>query len=460
MRCSRRPVRKLELLLYPIVTVAAVAAFLAIRACGERLAVAPGGGAAAGPASLRVSPDTLFHVLLALVAVIVVARVTGLVLRRFGQPPVIGEIVAGLLLGPTLLGRVAPEVSRFVFPPDTVSLIGVVSQIGIILYMFLVGLRLDLGHLRGRTTVSVAVSHASIVAPFTLGAALALWLYPRFSSSDVSFTSFALFLGVAMSVTAFPVLARLLAERDMTTSPLGSLALTCAAVGDVTSWCLLAFLVATVRSAPGDALATIGLTAGFIAVMVFAARPVARLLTMSRDERGALSQGAFLIVCIGLLISAVVTERIGIHALFGAFLWGVLIPSDSALARDLTVRLEDAVVVLLLPSFFAFTGMRTEIGSISGEQLIACAVIIAVASLGKFGGSALAGWATGLERRSAMTLGILMNTRGLMELIVLNVGLELGVVSPMLFTLLVVMAVVTTIATTPVLDRLRRGAAI
>lgn len=180
---------------------------------------------------------------------------------------------------------------------------------------------------------------------------------------------------------------------------------------------------------------------------------------MARDERGALSQGTFLIVCVGLLISAVVTERIGIHALFGAFLWGALFPTDSALARDLAVRLEDAVVVLLLPSFFAFTGMRTEIGAIGGAQRIACGAIIGVASLGKFGGSALAGSVTGLDRRSAMTLGILMNTRGLMELIVLNVGLELGVVSPMLFTLLVIMAVVTTMATTPVLDRLRRGAA-
>jgi Kef-type K+ transport system membrane component KefB len=446
-------------LLYTLVTAAAVAVFLAIRACGAELPVPPGGGPAPGPASPRVSPDALFHVLLALVAVIVVARVTALGLRRLGQPPVIGEIVAGILLGPSLLGQLAPAVSRFVFPPDTVSLIGVVSQIGIILYMFLVGLRLDLGHLRGRTTVSVAVSHASIVAPFVLGASLALWLYPRFSSSEVAFTPFALFIGVSMSVTAFPVLARILAERGMTATPLGSLALACAAVDDVTSWCLLAFLVATVRSAPGDVLATIGLTAGFIAVMVFAGRPIARLLTASRDERGALTQGTFLLACVGLLISAVVTERIGIHALFGAFLWGSLIPPDSALARDLELRLEDAVVVLLLPSFFAFTGMRTQIGAIGGEQLIACGLIIAVASLGKFGGSALAGWATGLDRRSAMALGILMNTRGLMELIVLNVGLELGVVSPMLFTLLVIMAVVTTMATTPVLDRLRRGAA-
>ncbi len=446
-------------LLYAAVTGAAVGGFLAIRACGEQLPVPPGAGAAP-VASLRVSPDALFHVLLALVAVIVVARLTGMVLRRFGQPPVIGETVAGILLGPSLFGHLAPAASRFVFPPDTVSLIGMVSQIGIILYMFLVGLRLDLGHLRGRTAVSVAVSHASIVAPFVLGSALALWLYPRFSSSDVSFTSFALFIGVAMSVTAFPVLARILAERDMTATPLGSLALACAAIDDVTSWCLLAFLVATVRSAPGDVLATIALTAAFIAAMVFAVRPIARLLTMSRDERGELSQGMFLIVCVGLLISAVVTERIGIHALFGAFLWGALIPPDSALARDLAARIEDVVVVLLLPSFFAFTGMRTEIGSVGGEQLVACGLIVAVASLGKFGGSALAARATGLDRRTAMALGILMNTRGLMELIVLNVGLELGVVSPMLFTLLVIMAVVTTVATTPVLDRLRRGTSI
>jgi Kef-type K+ transport system membrane component KefB len=242
----------------------------------------------------------------------------------------------------------------------------------------------------------------------------------------------------------------------MATTTLGSIALACAAVDDVTSWCLLAFLVATVRSAPGEVLTTIVLTAGFIAGMVLAVRPVARLLSVARDERGELTQGMFLIACVGLLISAVATERIGIHALFGAFLWGTLFPRNSALVRDLITRLEDVVVVLLLPSFFAFTGMRTEIGLIGGDQLVACVLIIAVASVGKFGGSALAGAATGLDRGQAMTLGILMNTRGLMELIVLNVGLELGVVSPTLFTLLVIMAVVTTLATTPVLDWLRR----
>ncbi|HMG51994.1 MAG TPA: cation:proton antiporter, partial [Kofleriaceae bacterium] len=241
-------------LLYLGVTGAAIAGLLAIRSCGEQLSAPPALGSKVASV-LRVSPDTLFHVLLALVAVIVIARGTGMLLRRFGQPPVIGEILAGIMLGPSLLGRVAPEASQFLFPPSTVPLIGIISQIGIILYMFLVGLRLDVGELRGRTRVSVAVSHASIVLPLLLGASLALWLYPRFSSSDVSFTSFALFIGVSMSVTAFPVLARILAERGMTTSPLGMIALACAAVDDVTSWCLLAFLISTVRSDSGDALA-------------------------------------------------------------------------------------------------------------------------------------------------------------------------------------------------------------
>ena len=441
-------------LLYVGVTGAAVAGFLAIRARGEALPL-PAASPSAGTGALRVSPDTLFHVLLALAAVIVVARLVTLVLRRFGQPPVIGETLAGIMLGPSLLGRISPDAAHFLFPADVVPLIGVISQIGIILYMFLVGLRLDIGQLRGRTSVSVAVSHASIVLPLVLGAGLALWLYPRFATRDVPFTSFALFIGVAMSVTAFPVLARILADRGMTGSELGAIALACAAVDDVTAWCLLAFLIGTVRSAPGDVLTTLGLTAAFLAVMVFAVRPAARLLRMARDERGALTQGVFLLAILGMLISALATERIGIHALFGAFLWGTLIPRDSALAEDVAARLEDVVVVLLLPSFFAFTGMRTQIGAIDGYQLLACGLIIVVASVGKFGGSALAAMATGVPRRSAMALGILMNTRGLMELIVLNVGLELGVLTPTLFTLLVIMAVVTTVATTPILDRLR-----
>jgi Kef-type K+ transport system membrane component KefB len=294
------------------------------------------------------------------------------------------------------------------------------------------------------------------VAPFLLGAVLALWLYPRFSSSNVPFTVFALFIGVSMSVTAFPVLARILTDRGISNTRLGAIALACAAVDDVTAWCLLALLVGTVHAAPGDALITLGLTVGFIVVMIFVVRPAALLLKTARDNRGELTQGMFLVICVGILLAAVATERIGIHALFGAFALGALIPHDSALVRDVTAKLEDVVIVVLLPSFFALTGMRTELGLVSGgEAIFACVLIIVVASVGKFGGSALAAVATGLGVRDSLALGVLMNTRGLMELIVLNVGLELGVVSPTLFTMLVIMALVTTLATTPILDRLR-----
>lgn len=442
-------------LVYLALSGAAVALFMSIRTCGEGLAGRADQPPTARSASLT-SSNTLLHVLLALVVVIALARVAALVLGRLKQPPVIGEILAGVMLGPSLLGRVAPAASQFLFPPGIIPLLGVLSQIGIIFYMFIVGLKLDLRLLRERTSASIAISHASIVVPFLLGTTTALWLYPRFSSSNVPFTIFALFTGVSMSITAFPVLARILTDRGMGSTQTGAIALACAAVDDVTAWCLLALLVGTIHSAPEEALTTIGLTAGFIVVMLSAVRSAALSLKRARDDRGELTQGMFLIVCVAVLVSALITEQIGIHALFGAFLLGALVPHDSALARDVTAKLEDVVVVLLLPAFFAFTGMRTEIGLVNGkEELLACVVIVVVASVGKFGGSALAAAATGLGWRQSMSIGILMNTRGLMELIVLNVGLDLGVVSPTLFTMLVIMALVTTFATTPVLNRLQ-----
>jgi Kef-type K+ transport system membrane component KefB len=450
MAYARRP------MLYLAATGAAVGLFMAIRACGEGLDAPTQHATEIGPASGPASSSSLFHILLALAVVIVVARAAAIVLSRMGQAPVIGEIVAGVVLGPSLLGQVAPEVSKYLFPPGVIPLLGSLSQIGIILYMFLVGLKLDTRQLRRRTSTSIAVSHASMVVPFLLGAVLALWLYPRYSSSDVPFTSFALFIGISMSITAFPVLARILTDRGLSNTQLGTVALACAAVGDVTAWCLLALLVGTVHASPVAALITVGLTAGFILVMVLVVRPAAQLLTTVRDERGELTQGTFLIVCVALLVSAIAAEGIGIHALFGAFLVGAMVPHDSALARDVTARLEDFVTVLLLPAFFAFAGMRTELNLLTGwEPLLVCLLIIAVASLGKFGGSTLAARATGQGWRPAMALGILMNTRGLMELIVLNLGLDLGILSPTLFTMLMIMAFVTTFATTPILDRLR-----
>ena len=403
--------------------------------------------------------DMLFHTLLALLVAIVAARVIGLLFRLVKQPPVIGEIIAGILLGPSLLGRVAPDAFRFLLPNDIAPLVGVIAQIGVILYMFIVGLKLDMNLLRRRARVAVIVSHASIVAPFLLGALLAFWLYPRFSTSDVPFTAFALFMGISMSITAFPVLARILTDRGMHGTPLGAMALTCAAVDDVTAWCLLAFLMSVVRSAPEDLLITVGSTVGFIFVMLLVVRPAILLVRQWRDRRTYLSQGIFSSVCVLLLLIALIAERIGIHALFGAFLLGALIPHDSQLADDLTKRFEDVAVVLLLPAFFAYTGMRTQLDLVTGvNELVACGLVVLSASVGKFGGSTFAAWATGLGWRQSVALGVLMNTRGLMELVVLNIGLDLKIISPTLFAIFVTMALFTTLATTPILHCLRVNA--
>ncbi len=331
-----------------------------------------------------------------------------------------------------------------------------IAQVGVILYMFVVGLELDTRQLGTQTQVSITVSHASIVAPFTLGSVLALWLHPTLAPAGVPFTVFALFIGVSMSVTAFPVLARILTDRGMQRSRLGVLALACASIDDVTAWCMLAFVVGFVESRGGNVLFTLAMTATYIAAMVLLVRPLARWLARWREARRETSQGLMGVAFGALLLSALATEAIGIHALFGAFLLGAIVPHDSAFAKDLTERLEGLVVVLLLPAFFALTGLRTQVALLDGAgDWLFCAAIIAVASVGKWGGSTLAARASGLTWRDATALGALMNTRGLMELIVLNVGLDLGVISPRLFAMLVLMAIVTTILTSPVLKALK-----
>jgi Kef-type K+ transport system membrane component KefB len=437
-----------------------IGAYALVREVGLGLAAPPsdapvfgkGGGGA-------VSADTLLHILVALAVVITLARAVGALFRRLAQQPaVVGEIIAGLMLGPSLLGRVAPGAYHFLLPPSVAPYLGVIAQVGVILYMFLVGLELDPSLLRNRGHATIAISHASIITPFILGALLSLWLYPRLSSSDVPFTCFSLFLGVSMSVTAFPVLARILTDRRIHTTRMGVIALTCAAVDDVTAWCLLALVVSVVQARASGALVTAALALGFIAGMILVARPDHGRLARVYGNRGRLTQGVMALVFVALLLSACATEIIGIHAVFGAFALGAVIPHDSSLARDLTDRLEDIVVVLLLPAFFAFTGMRTQIGLVSTPaEWLMCGVIIAVASVGKFGGSLVAARATGLGWRDASALGVLMNTRGLMELIVLNIGLELGVIAPTLFAMLVLMAIVTTFGTTPVLQWIWRG---
>jgi Kef-type K+ transport system membrane component KefB len=437
---------------YTLLIAVSIVVFLFIRQVGEHLFVEVGAPldipVKAAPAASAV-PD----VLIALATVIVAARLVGAAFRRIGQPAVVGEIVAGVLLGPSALGYFAPDLSQILLPPDAIGFFSLISQVGVIFFMFLVGVQLDSSHLRGQGEAAVAISHASIVVPFLFGSALALPLYAEYSVPGVRFTPFALFVGVALSITAFPVLARILAERKMQHTPQGALALTVAAIDDVTAWVLLAFVVGVVRAKLDSLLWTFGLTIVYIGVMFGLIAPLVRRFLVSQATDDQTGRAAVAAAIVGLLLSALVSESIGIHAIFGAFLMGVAIPADSPLARQLVARLEDVTVIVFLPVFFAFTGLRTSIGVLdSVDEWVACGAIILVATLGKFLGTILGARMARIGWRDAAALGALMNTRGLMGLIVLNVALDLGILSPRLFTMMVLMAVVTTFMTSPLLD--------
>lgn len=391
--------------------------------------------------------------LLQLIVIVGAARLVGDWFRKIGQPSVIGEMVAGILLGPSLLGLAWPETQSYLFPASSMPTLRLISQIGVILYMFLVGIDLDLGHLRQKAHAAVLVSHASIVVPFFLGAALCLFIYPTVAPSNISFTPFALFLGSAMSITAFPVLARIVEERGLKGSYLGSTTIACAAVDDVTAWCLLALVVA-IAGASGFATValTLALTVGFIALMLFVVRPQAARF-VGREHRTEMGgKGLVAGVLTFAFASALFTEVIGIHALFGAFLAGAVMPANARLRWFLRDRLETFTTVLLLPLFFAFTGLRTQIGLLADpETWLLCLVVILVAVAGKFGGSTLAARWAGIGWRDSAAIGLLMNTRGLMELIVLNIGYDMGILSARIFTMMVLMALVTTFMAGPLL---------
>lgn len=436
--------------------------FFWVRAFGEGL-TAPLPPTYARPVGqpLPGQVDVVLHVIATLVAVIGLGFVLGRAFRYLGQPPVIGEVVAGILLGPSLLGAISPTAMHLLIPSpasdphgQVPAALKAVSQLGVILYMFLVGLDLNAARLAKRAHAAVAVSHASIVVPFVLGAAIALGLYPTFSHQGVPFTSFALFMGVAMAITAFPVLARILTDRGMDKTDLGGVALGCAAADDVTAWCLLALVVGVAQADVGKAAVVICGAIAFIGIVFLVVQPLLRRATNAWDSRsGELPPLAVSGTFLAVLLAALATEAIGIHAVFGAFLLGAVIPHDSRIAHEFTAKMKDTVTVLLLPAFFAYTGMRTRIDLVAGwESWLWCGAIILAATVGKFGGTFVAARLTGLGWRDAAALGALMNTRGLMELIVLNIGLDLGVISPTLFAMMVVMALVTTAATAPVLQ--------
>lgn len=406
-----------------------------------------------GPAKSISHMNLLGNVLLALTVIIAIARSCGFLFKKINQPPVMGEVIGGIILGPSVLGRLSPEFASLIIPSTIMPILNVIAQIGIIFYMFLVGLELDLKELKKSAHQTFVISHASILMPFVLGSFLALFIFKDTAPAGVSFTNFALFMGVSMSVTAFPVLARILADKNMTTSYIGSLALSCAAIDDVTAWCLLAFVASRAQASDQNFFMIYGLCALFIIAMLFVVRPLLEIWIKKLEENKSLTVDKTAMIVIGVLISALATEALGIHAIFGAFLLGVIIPHNSIISHDFNSKWQDVVRILLLPAFFAYTGMKTQIGLLdSSSDWLLCLAIIAVATLGKLGGTLLSAKLLKYTWSQSLTLGILMNTRGLVELIVLNVGLDLGIITPRLFTMLVIMAVVTTFMTGPLLS--------
>ncbi len=390
-----------------------------------------------------------------LTQIIVILIMAGLFRRLFrviGQPPVMGEMVAGIVLGPSVLGWLYPAAVPFLFPPSSLETLRQLSQIGVVLFMFIVGTEVNIRLLREKGTAAVMISHASIIVPFLLGTTLSLFLYQELASAGTSFSAFALFIGVAMSITAFPVLARILEDRNLTHTTLGSIVITCAAVDDVTAWCILALVIAIVRSAGiASSAITIGLTVGFALAMIFAVRPqLARLITNPDSE--VHRRRLIPVILVFVLLCALITETIGIHALFGAFIAGVVMPPSTEFRIFLKDKLE-ACSHALLPLFFAFTGLRMQVGLLNDWQgWLMCGVIILVAIAGKLGGSMLMSRWTGMTWSRSFSIGVLMNTRGLVELVVLNIGYDLGILSGRIFAMMVLMALVTTFMTGPLLS--------
>ena len=447
-------------LAYPILVGGSLAGLVWTLRLGSGLS-APHQDVASAPGASASATAAAFHLsifLAQLVAVILVSRGVGRLMRRIGQPQVVGEMLGGLLLGPSVLGIIAPGVYAALFPIGSVRFLNAVSQLGVLLFMFLVGLELDLDTLRGRGHVGTLTSHAGIAMPLWLGAGLAVLLYPRLSTDGVRFVAFALFIGCALSVTAFPVLARLLAERGWSKTSFGALAIACAAAADITAWCVLAIVLAIADgSAWGVQLwLSLGGAVGFVVLMMTLGRRVIAATLARTSRREGLTSDRLAIVVVVALASAWVTEQLGIHALLGAFIAGLVMPKAEEFVSAITVRLEELLGVALLPLFFAVTGLRTNLATIEGSSMwLLCGLVVLVAIIGKAGGTVMGARASGLSWRDAASLGALMNTRGLMELVILNLGLEIGIITRPVFTMMVLMAIATTALTAPALTWLR-----
>jgi Kef-type K+ transport system membrane component KefB len=392
--------------------------------------------------------------LLQVLVILFTSRVFGIFIRKLGQQSVIGEIIAGIFLGPSILGWLFPELFALIFPINSFVSLQFLSQIGLVFFMFVIGMELDLSQLKSKTHDAVIISQVSIALPFFLGTCVSYYIFQELAPKGVSFLSFSLFIGIAMSITAFPVLARIIKERNMTRSQLGVLAITCAAADDVTAWCMLAAVIAIVKAGSiTSALFTIGLAVGYIIFMLFVLKPWLQKISDRRKEEEKINKTVIGISFFILLLSAYFTEIIGIHALFGAFIAGVVMPNNIRFKETLSNKIEDVSTILLLPIFFAFTGLRTQMGLLNeGHLWLFCLLIVGVAITGKLLGSSITARIIGHNWHESLSLGALMNTRGLMELIVLNIGYDLGILGPEIFAIMVLMALFTTFMTGPLLD--------
>lgn len=389
-----------------------------------------------------------------IVTIIFAARLFGWICMKMKQPSVIGEMIAGIVLGPSLLGLYFPEFSAFLFPKESLGNLQFLSQIGLILFMYIVGMELDLSVLRKKAHDAVVISHASIIIPFALGVGLSYFIYKEFAPDGIPFSSFALFIAIAISITAFPVLARIVQERNLHKTKLGTIVITCAAADDITAWCILAAVIAIVKAGSfASSIYVILMAIAYVFLMIKIVRPFVKRIGDLQAGKGIITKSIVAIFFLTLIISAYATEVIGIHALFGAFMAGAIMPENVKFRNLFIEKVEDVALVLLLPLFFVFTGLRTQIGLLNDTHLwMTAGFIIAVAVTGKFVGSALTAKFLRINWKDSLTIGALMNTRGLMELIVLNIGYDLGVLSPEIFAMMVIMALFTTFMTGPLLD--------
>jgi Kef-type K+ transport systems, membrane components len=398
--------------------------------------------------------STLGIILLQIIIILITCRMFNWLFTKIGQPSVIGEIIAGIVLGPSILGYFFPEYSSFLFPPESLNNITLLSQFGLILFMFAIGMELDMKEVRATLKETILISHTSTIVPFALGMVLAYFIYDSYADPEVPFLSFSLFIGIAMSITAFPVLARIIQEKGLTKTHLGTISLASAANGDITAWCLLAVVVSIAQA--GNMLSAsfnILFSILYILFMFLVIRPFLRMIGNIYHNNEVIAKGMVAFIFLLLIISVYCTEILGLHALFGAFIAGLVMPSNIKFRKIMTDKVEDLSLSLLLPLFFVSTGLRTQIGLLDNVELwLMCGLFTLVAITGKFGGAYVSARILGENRKDSLYIGALMNTRGLMELIVLTIGYEMDILSPTVFVMLVLMTLVTTFMTAPLLS--------